>query len=1381
MEEEDIDPAEQRLYDSVHEGDLDGCIEAIKSGASVDYQKYDGYTPLHIAAQEGHIEVVRALLKHNPDADIQTNDHDTALLRAVRKGNSEIVDMLLNYGASLRIKEVGGDNAAHIAVSFHRLETLKIVIKHSKDILNDQNDRGETPLHTSVEEGRKDFVDLITKQDINLDLKTHNDGETALHIAAFCGKATIAKLLLERGANYTLHNTEGKTPLDEAISQNHEMCVDILEETTAKTFEMMAEFKEETKNMEARIGELQMEHDRALKHARQVYHLQSNQHSHTYKVKLQDSINNLTNEHEREMGALKKRYEESSSNDQLVIRALKAEIEEMQEEFSVALNEAAEHIAKLENDANGGKESALQAELEHDYEIKLQQAKDNFDAEVQKHQNETGEVMERHELTVKALQGQNTTLEEKLKAQHELMASDLEKKRNEMIEQASSYDASIEKLNAEIQSLQNDIEGMKAAQQEEKQGWDEKVQYAVKAALEKKRLEHDKNVSELTQAHASARSALEDKIDKLKEQVDAKAAQEATLASTINAIEENKTKDVLVFQTEREALKEEIRALKLTHLNEKQKRAFNLFNRYFLKVLNGAFRSWVKNATERQHAKEICARAVRRAKYGRLEHSIHKWVAYTNEQQHQRNVIRTLRNKILNRSVYMAFDGFKRHLADQKHRTQRLSHLIFQRRKKTISVAFHQLVAKVNQASKRKYIIQIFYDNMYKLGARVMLGGMNKWKEYTAKQRHEANILQTFVCRWKRSKINMLFQQWRSTAQQQIVDKRLMERATARIRSIELHRVFNGWLEYLERRAHARRVMFRVLNMGKRGGTGRKKEQAWTSWMSFLTESKIMEVDEARCAQQRQDRQTVVHRAIRAFKNIHIRNGMRTWATEIANQKRFESITRSVCRKVMFRTKHKIFQQWHTSVAEKKHNRHTIKIMETRMRNTKLFSAFSTWDDFSQRRARLRRLVSRCIHQFQHGSMQKAFLELLRNAEEERKQVEKMKTQRKYTAMVQTHAKRTMIKLVQRKLAQAFHTWQARARWLVRSDALRSKVLSRLKAATLGKSMLGWQAFLNRRDKARSFLKRILGGKAKLISEQRLQRGVRCWQNFVNRAKREENVLAGQTQTSNFRNNVVRAVLGRFRSKMLATGWKSWQNFVTKKNRLLRDKVYRERILRAILRRITRRHKWRAMKNWVFSTVNMQRKHNFLTTICGRWNRKYKNAAFRKWVYFNAKVAKKVQNRIAAHRLAKKVRAATEEMALCRTKFKEERLQFEFQINAMKKKMKSSDKMSKALLKVAHEGLFDNADIGEHLLKEGADINYRNKYGNSPLHIAAAAGSMRLVSVLLKHGAKVGLVDYNGKTPLEKAIRNGHNDVADILLRNGAKNYEEKGLFLSRR
>ena len=176
----------------------------------------------------------------------------------------------------------------------------------------------------------------------------------------------------------------------------------------------------------------------------------------------------------------------------------------------------------------------------------------------------------------------------------------------------------------------------------------------------------------------------------------------------------------------------------------------------------------------------------------------------------------------------------------------------------------------------------------------------------------------------------------------------------------------------------------------------------------------------------------------------------------------------------MFRTKHKIFQQWHTSVAEKKHNRHTIKIMETRMRNTKLFSAFSTWDDFSQRRARLRRLVSRCIHQFQHGSMQKAFLELLRNAEEERKQVEKMKTQRKYTAMVQTHAKRTMIKLVQRKLAQAFHTWQARARWLVRSDALRSKVLSRLKAATLGKSMLGWQAFLNRRDKARSFLKRIL-------------------------------------------------------------------------------------------------------------------------------------------------------------------------------------------------------------------------------------------------------------------------------------------------------------------
>ena len=67
------------LYNAAHDGELDKCIEAIKNGASPDYQKHNGYTPLHISAQEGHVEIVKYLIvKCRCNLDIQTNDHDTA-------------------------------------------------------------------------------------------------------------------------------------------------------------------------------------------------------------------------------------------------------------------------------------------------------------------------------------------------------------------------------------------------------------------------------------------------------------------------------------------------------------------------------------------------------------------------------------------------------------------------------------------------------------------------------------------------------------------------------------------------------------------------------------------------------------------------------------------------------------------------------------------------------------------------------------------------------------------------------------------------------------------------------------------------------------------------------------------------------------------------------------------------------------------------------------------------------------------------------------------------------------------------------------------------------------------------------------------------------
>ena len=76
----------------------------------------------------------------------------------------------------------------------------------------------------------------------------------------------------------------------------------------------------------------------------------------------------------------------------------------------------------------------------------------------------------------------------------------------------------------------------------------------------------------------------------------------------------------------------------------------------------------------------------------------------------------------------------------------------------------------------------------------------------------------------------------------------------------------------------------------------------------------------------------------------------------------------------------------------------------------------------------------------------------------------------------------------------------------------------------------------------------------------------------------------------------------------------------------------------------------------------------------------------------------------------------------------------------------------------------------EALLAKGAEVNVRNAYGWTPLHIAAAGGDPVVVALLLKHGANVHAQSHIGTTALDNATtRGGRKAVIDLLLAHGAK------------
>ena len=73
------------------------------------------------------------------------------------------------------------------------------------------------------------------------------------------------------------------------------------------------------------------------------------------------------------------------------------------------------------------------------------------------------------------------------------------------------------------------------------------------------------------------------------------------------------------------------------------------------------------------------------------------------------------------------------------------------------------------------------------------------------------------------------------------------------------------------------------------------------------------------------------------------------------------------------------------------------------------------------------------------------------------------------------------------------------------------------------------------------------------------------------------------------------------------------------------------------------------------------------------------------------------------------------------------------------------------------------------LLNQGANINSRNGFGKTSLHLAAQQGYTNMVKELLKRGAFVNPRDRFGMTPLHLAVMQERANIVKELLKAGAK------------
>ena len=79
-----------------------------------------------------------------------------------------------------------------------------------------------------------------------------------------------------------------------------------------------------------------------------------------------------------------------------------------------------------------------------------------------------------------------------------------------------------------------------------------------------------------------------------------------------------------------------------------------------------------------------------------------------------------------------------------------------------------------------------------------------------------------------------------------------------------------------------------------------------------------------------------------------------------------------------------------------------------------------------------------------------------------------------------------------------------------------------------------------------------------------------------------------------------------------------------------------------------------------------------------------------------------------------------------------------------------------------------NAEAVRYLINQGADVNSRQRFGQTALTEAAFYGNDAVIKELLKHGAEVNAVSDEG-TALDIANKGNHTAVADLLKHYGGR------------
>ena len=178
-------------------------------------------TALHIAAREGHHEIVEFFLDIFSErgqlvSSLKNDSEMTPLHLATKKGRLDVVKQLINYEKNLVLCiDENNDTALHLACLHKKPKIAEELLKHGGSVM-ERNSKQWTPLDCASSVGAVECAKILFTYDSPLN-PLDRAKSTPLHLAVENGHVEMVNLLLENGADISKEDHQNRNPLEKAL------------------------------------------------------------------------------------------------------------------------------------------------------------------------------------------------------------------------------------------------------------------------------------------------------------------------------------------------------------------------------------------------------------------------------------------------------------------------------------------------------------------------------------------------------------------------------------------------------------------------------------------------------------------------------------------------------------------------------------------------------------------------------------------------------------------------------------------------------------------------------------------------------------------------------------------------------------------------------------------------------------------------------------------------------------------------------------------------------------------------------------------------------------------------------------------------------------